>query len=211
MQFMSHRKSGFTLVEIAILMPMIILMIGAMVGVILFLANSSMRSQAKSKVQMEVLSSLSRMEQDVRNSVVIDSTSVSSSTELVLSALATDKDPINTSRKLIKASDCSIATTGLSPNEALRYQIKYRKVGSTLVRETSFSSGCGATSSNVWQRTGTETLINSAGAEITLGITYPVIAGQKSATSITLTEKRTTAGEPFSFTGYMYARSINDR
>ena len=117
---MSHRKSGFTLVEIAILMPMIILMIGAMVGVILFLAKSSMRSQAKSKGQMEVLSSLSRMEQDVRNSVAIDSTSASSSTELVLSALATDKDPINTSRKLIKASDCSIATTGCSTRSTPR-------------------------------------------------------------------------------------------
>ena len=110
-----RRRQGFTLVEVAVIMPMAVLIIGAMIGTILYLTNVSLRTQGKSKQQVEVITSLDRMEQDVRNAMSI----TMDGGQLKIVALATNKDPLNTDRQLINKGDCSLATSGLTRANAV--------------------------------------------------------------------------------------------
>ncbi len=203
---MSHHHKGFTLVELAVIMPMVILLIGGMIGVIIFLANSSLRSEGKSKLQVDVLAALDRMEQDVKTSLEIKNTG-SATTDLTMTAFATNKDPLNPDRKLIRASDCTVATTAMTLAETLTYEVRYSVSANTLVRTVTMSGSC----STAWQKNGTQTLIQNV-SPLTLGVTYPVTTTtQRSVASITLDTGKTVGGQQATFTGVMYARSNNIR
>lgn len=116
MQYTSpRRRQGFTLVEVAVIMPMAVLLIGAMIGTILYLTNVSLRTQGKSKQQVEVITSLDRMEQDVRNAMSI----TMDGGQLKIVALATNKDPLNTDRQLINKGDCSLGNVRIDPRRRL--------------------------------------------------------------------------------------------
>ncbi len=211
MQRSLRHSRGFTLIEIVIVMPMVILMIGAMIGVIIYLTNSSVKTQGRAKLQLDTLASLDRMEQDVKNSMQIKNATASTTSDLTVVELATDKDPLDPTRKLIKASDCTVSATPLSSADALTYEVKYRQSGQNLVREVSFPSGCGATSPGVWQKTGSETLIIGA-SSLLLQVSYPAATSSLgTAVSIKLTAAKQISGQPVSFTGGMYARSTNIR
>lgn len=197
MLYTSSHKQGFTLVEVVVVLPMVVLLIGAMIASIMNLTVSSLRSHERSKVQLDVLSALDRMERDIRASLDINPSSTS---ELRLTVLATDRDPLNPSRSLITASDCSVATSGLTPGDALTYEVVYRKSGSSLVRQITMSKVC----SSAWQQPVTETLISDS-PSINLSIAYP----SKSA-SITLGISRQAGGRSVSYEGTMFARSLNE-
>lgn len=62
----TSRTSGFTLVELLVIAPLVILLIGALVGVIVHLSGSALRSQARVQLQLDVLSALDQIEQDVK-------------------------------------------------------------------------------------------------------------------------------------------------
>lgn len=207
MRHILRPKSGFTLIEIVVLMPMVILLIGAMITVIMNLSVSSLRTQERSKIQLEVLSALDRMEQDVKNSTFLISASFYGSTNLRMTLLATDKDPMDPSRRLIVASGCAVASSGLLPEEALTYDVAYRIVSNRLERQV-ILSGCGATSSNVWQKVGTEVLISDS--SISLYVEYPQIGELiATATKVRLIASRDVGGRQISFTGRMFTRSPN--
>lgn len=197
MLYTSSHKQGFTLVEVVVVLPMVVLLIGAMIASIMNLTASSLRSQERSQVQLDVLSALDRMERDIRASLDINPSSTS---ELRLTVLATDRDPLNPSRSLITASDCSVATSGLIPGDALTYEVVYRKSGSSLVRQVTMSKVC----SSAWQQPVTETLISDS-PSTSLSIAY----SSKSA-SITLGISRQAGGRSVSYEGTMFARSLNE-
>lgn len=197
MPYTSSRKQGFTLVEVVVVLPMVVLLIGAMIASILNLTVSSFRSHERSKVQLDVLSTLDRMERDVRASLDINTSSTS---ELRLTVLATDRDPLNPDRSLIAASDCSVATSGLTPSEALTYEVVYRKSGSDLVRQITMSKTC----PSAWQQPVTETLVsNSPGTNLS-------VAYSSRSASITLGISRQASGRAVSYEGAMFARSLNE-
>ena len=210
-----RRRQGFTLVEVAIIMPMAVLIIGAMIGTILYLTNVSLRTQGKSKQQVEVITSLDRMEQDVRNAMSI----TMDGGQLKIVALATNKDPLNTDRQLINKVDCSLATSGLTPADALQYTVTYQTQSSatslirTITVDYSTSSCSTAALANVWQRTSSETFIAGAKSiffDVVLSNDGTSFTGNNVA-AIQLTSERMLAGQPVSFTGYMYAKSVNIR
>lgn len=201
MQHTPHRSRGFTLVEVVVVMPMVVLLIGVMIAVIINLANSSIRSYERSKVQLDVLSALDRMEQDVRVSLNINSALAN---RLELTVLATDVDPLNPKRRLIEASTCSVATSGLSPSEALTYTVEYALSGGSLVRRVTMSTTC----SSAWQKAGTETLINNT-ENISLSVAHSSLGGKKAA-DIKLIAERKVSNRNATFTGSMFARSSNN-
>ena len=204
MRRISRRKKGFTLVEVAVVMPMVVLMIGAMIGVIIFLSNSSLRSQGRSKLQVEVLSALDRMEQDIKTSTSLKNTG-STTSDLTLTALATDMDPISPTRKLIRESDCAAVTTALLPSEALAYEVRYQVSGTSLIRTVTMTKNC----SSAWQKNGTQALIQNVTA-LTLSVVYPITsAASRDTASITLAADKLVGGQQVQFTGVMYARSTN--
>ncbi len=193
------KQSGFTLIEMLVIAPVAILTIAAVIVAIIALSGSSMRTQAKAQLQNDVLVALDRMERDVRLSEGL----TVSGNDLEIVGLATDKNPFNEDRGLIKASDCSIVPDGTVVNQALKYDVVYKADGSGVVREVSLPSGCASTSSNVWQEGDSEKLID--GAESTM----VVQAFGADAVRIELSAKKTVSGEEISFTGTIYAKSIN--
>lgn len=217
MQRMSRHKSGFTLVEVAVIMPIAVLIIGAMIGTILYLTNVSLRTQGRSKLQVEVVTALDRMEQDVRNALEIKPSTSSEPLQIV--ALATDKDPIDITRRLINNSDCVPAVSGLAPANALKYTVTYRTQtggGTTSLLRTvtlgSTSSCSSGNIANIWQKTGNETLIPGA-KSVTIGVS---LSSQGSSTGnntamINLSSERVIAGQSTTFSGSMYAKSVNVR
>ena len=207
MRHMWRARSGFTLVEIVIVAPIIVLLIGAVIAAIIHATNISLVMQARSQLQLDVLMVLDRIEQDIKTSTAING---SSPTSLVLTNLATDRNPLNTERKLIRASDCSAATGGLPASEALTHQTTYSASGSSYIRSVALA-GCGS-SSNVWQRNTTETLIKDT-TSVAVNITYAQhgAAVARNSAKVELTATRQAAGRAISYTGVVSAKSTNIR
>ncbi len=209
MQPMSTAKSGFTLVEMVVIAPLILLLIGALVSAAITVSDSAMRSQAKSQLRLDVLSALDRMEQDVKLSTSFDE---SGSGKIKLESLATDKNPMSTSRKLVDKSTCNSVTGGAAMDTLLTYEVAYEVSGSNdLIRSISLPTGCARTSSNVWQKhENNETLIdNTEGVNITVAV--DTSASGVPALAIQLTATRKIDRRNVSYTGYMYATSVNIR
>ena len=74
MRSMSHSKyqRGFTLVEMLVISPLVIIILAGIVGIVISLTTESMRTTARSQLQNEVQAVLDRMEEDVRTSLVIN-------------------------------------------------------------------------------------------------------------------------------------------
>ncbi len=205
MRSMSHSKSqrGFTLVEMLVISPLVIIILAGIVGIVISLTTESMRTTARSQLQNEVQAVLDRMEEDVRTSLVINP---DSSFALSTNNFVTNKNPLATDRRLVK-KDCSVASAGLLLEEALSYNLEYSVAGSKLMRKVSMNA-C-QTSPNTWQRPKTETVMSSNSAT-DLQIDYiNISSSEPSAVRIKLTAKRQVAGSEISYTGIMYARSLN--
>jgi len=195
-------KRGFTLVELLVMMPVAILMVGAVVAVIVYTSGSGLRAQARSQLQLDVLSALDRIEQDVRLSTTINP---SSSSTINLTGAATSLNPYNENRRLVKSSDCSVASSGIALDDALKYSVTYSVSGGSYIRKVTLPSGCAASSSNVWQKNVTEELIKDATFVISVGYD----STRQDLVNVSLKATRRVAGETVSYTGFMYARSAN--
>lgn len=196
---------------------MAVLIIGTMIGTILYLSNVSLRTQGRSKLQVEVITALDRMEQDVRNALEIKPSTSSAPLQIV--ALATDKDPIDISRRLINNADCIPASAGLVPANALQYTVTYHTQtsgGVTSLRravELGSTASCSSTNiANIWQKTGSETLIPNA-KTVTIGVELSSVGSStgNNTAIITLNSERNIAGRSTNFSGSMYAKSVNVR
>ena len=115
-----HRHaSGFTLVELLAIIPIMILIISGVVVAAVNLSGASLRASARTELQSEVLDALDQIEQDVKLSVDFEGTSTD---RISVHNLATSTNPLSADRKLIKNSTCTVAPTGLSASDALAYR-----------------------------------------------------------------------------------------
>lgn len=200
MQPMLRRSRGFTLVEIVVVMPLIILLIGAVVVSIVHTTNLALRSQARSQLQIDVLAALDMIERDVRASTLIR-TYVNYP---YVDAFATTKNPYDPTRRLVRASDCTPAASGLTADNALKQQIYY-SYDSTKgeYRRVTTLPAC-TTSSNVWQKNATEVIIKDL-----TGLSATVSYTGDNAMTVKLTGKRRVAGQDIEYSGTMFVKSIN--
>lgn len=111
--------SGFTLVEVLVIAPIVILLITTFIGVMVGMVGDALVSRDQSTMAYEVQDGLDRIEQDVRISTQFLVTSntlpspqgsdnnfkgtatFTSSGSLILGALATDKNPASPQRQLV--------------------------------------------------------------------------------------------------------------
>ena len=200
------RSRGFTLVEMLVVAPMVLLMLGGIIAMIINMSNSAMRAGAQANLQNDVLYALDAIEQDIKLST---NSSASTASQIQLENLTTDKSPYDENRSLLKASDCSVASDGVATASALKYTVLYRVSGTKLQRVPTFPSGCAQTSSNIWQTRETEEYIDvKTGGTISMTVTKDNDDSPR-ALKVTISATRSVAGEDVSFTGSIYAKSLN--
>ena len=66
-----RRSAGFTLIEVLVVAPMVILMLGTIIAMLVNLSSSAMRASAQASLQNDVLAALDMIEQDVKLSTAI--------------------------------------------------------------------------------------------------------------------------------------------
>lgn len=242
----NHRQtSGFTLVEMLVIAPIVILFIGGVVAFIISLVGDTLVSSERNTMTWQIQSSLDQIESDVRLATSINSTSgtmpspqgngggttaFSGTSALILTQLATTKNPYDTSRSLIylanPASACGTNAEYINP--ALTIQVIYFISGGTLYRRVSYPLPTAATCGSVtpWQ-------INSCSAigaspclakdqalvpNVTMGLEYftgststatTATPSVTTSTRVTLTVNRTIAGSNLSSSGVMSATRLN--
>ena len=199
------KERGFTLVEIIAVAPILLLVIGAVIGVVISLTRASMVSQGKTQILYDVQLALDTIERDVEKSVNINPASTS---QLQLTNVATNKSPLDPARQTIKESDCSVSSGQLPLDQTLKYDSAYVASGTGLSRNTSLTK---TTCSPAWQKNNTsEQLIT--GANVTLGVVYSLNSEDPPkayAAKVTITATRKVAGQDVSATGSVYIKSLN--
>lgn len=200
-----RRSAGFTLIEVLVVAPMVILMLGTIIAMLVNLSSSAMRASAQASLQNDVLAALDMIEQDVKLSTAISS----GTNSLTTTNLATSSNPLSASRHLINkdSAPCSVADN-ISLDQTLSYVTTYRvDTASTpkkVLREVAIAPPSGCTLA--WQRGDATTLLDlGSTGEYTL---TSIMDGTKAVT-VTLTATRKVAGEELSFTGVLYAKSLN--
>lgn len=193
------QSKGFTLVEMLVIIPLVMLLITGMIVAVVNLSGSAMRTSGNIQLQNEVLRALDQIEQDVRLSIDFEGVTT---TQISLRNLATDGNPMSAERKLIRVSDCSSVSSGITLSDALSYKLDYMvEDGKRLRRFAQLDRGC-ATSPIVWQKPIDERLISAD--EVKLGIVR-----HGNAIEVKLTAKRSISGVMMEYTGAMYVKSLN--
>lgn len=144
----SLRQSGFTLVEMLVVAPIVILAIGAFLTVIISMTGEVISSRASNTLTFNVQDALARIEEDTKlsagflatNSVPItagsgqgynnDATNFTnvggtSGTNLILNMVATTGNPLSTSSQYIFLKDQPNACASAQNNIPLTYNIVY--------------------------------------------------------------------------------------
>jgi Tfp pilus assembly protein PilV len=131
MQFSSRSKlaKGFTLVEMLIIAPVVIIVISGFVALIITLVSDTLVTREHSNMSYETQDALDRIEQDTRLTTQFLATSgaqiapqgsnsdftgtaafTASSSQLILGSLTTDKNPADSTRRLVfyakQPNDC---------------------------------------------------------------------------------------------------------
>ena len=121
-----NKNHGFTIVEIAIIAPIVILVIGAFVATIISMTGETLATSASDSLSYSVHDALDRIRQDVESSGALlatnnisiespqgyndDSTNfhnadITNGTMLIINSYATDKNPLDTTTKKLYASE----------------------------------------------------------------------------------------------------------
>lgn len=110
------RNQGFTLIEMLIIAPVVILSIGAFIALMVSLVGTVLISRDRGALTYDIQNSLDQIEQDVRISAKFQTTTgtlsapqgsddntaaFTSSSALVLTTLTTDKSPLDGQRQLV--------------------------------------------------------------------------------------------------------------
>lgn len=207
------RGQGFTLIELLIVAPFAILLISGLIVMATQATNSALRSYGQTKIQGEVMYALDQIEQDVRSSVDISSASTSS---LSIDGVATTLNPQDPARKLINFSDCSVTDVAVDMSNVTKYNLRYEINAGRLERKTDFTGKwCSGNPTMhagvVWQREGSEILID--GATTTISVQYSSTSGVPTAIPdtivVTLASTRVVAGQDVSFTAERRIKSTN--
>lgn len=160
MQFMfaptARGRSGFTLVEVLIISPLIILVVAVIVATMVNMTGSALQTRERNNLAYGVQEGLNQIESDVRLSrrVVLDTGALpagqgsdsnfsgtaafaSGSNVLVLEQLSTSKNPFDPERTLLYYNspyNCSNSLRHLNPT--LRHQVIFFVDDNTLKRRT---------------------------------------------------------------------------
>lgn len=206
------QQGGFTLVEILVIAPVVILVLAGMVGAIVLSTGSAMRSSARSQLQYEVLSALDRIEADVK----LSKRAVVFFGVLHLATFATDRNPYDSQRRLIDKDTCQPATNRITVDQAATYLNVYAPTGGGRIgRSVSYGLGVGATEGEmkkcennhaaIFQKETTEEVI-IGGNGTTAAARFTSVSG---GVDIELTATKKVAGEDVSFTGRLFVKSLN--
>src|SRR5690349_7114651 len=125
----SKLEKGFTLVEILIIAPVVIIVISGFVALMITIVGDVLTTRDQSNMSYEIQDGLDRIEQHIRLTTQFLATSgtqvapqgsdsnftgtaaFSSTNALIMGGLATDKNPVDTTRKLVfyakQPNDCN--------------------------------------------------------------------------------------------------------
>ena len=200
--YRANKQRGFTLVEMLVIIPVVIIVVTGLVVAIVSTTGSSMVVTARSQLQHEVLTALDRIEADVKLSLQL---SGSSAQRVVLSNLATSRNPFSADRELIQRSNCKAVTSAVAVSDALQYQTTYFvSPENKLIRRTDYSCG-GASDEAVWQIAGDEEKVLQDVKQLSLTVTKV----GNDALKVQIAATRHVAGRDIEFTGEVFVRSIN--
>ena len=167
----SRSGSGFTLVEMLVVAPIVLLTIATFIGVLIYLTGETLIARANNTLAYSVQDSLNTIEQDValsgaflatnsvaiatpqgynNNAQVFQNASSSTGTMLIVNTAATTEAPGRGTRQIIPLRDMphDCASPLLSQNQVMTYNIVYFVRDNTLWRRTLMPSnyqtrGCG--------------------------------------------------------------------
>jgi Tfp pilus assembly protein PilV len=174
-------RRGFTLVELLIIAPIAILVIAGLVAAMINLVGDALISQQRNTATYEAQDGLNQMEQDIRLSSAILSTSgavatpqgsdsgtaafsangtvnadnsisLSSSTALVLKAYATTTNPLSPTRAFVYTNSPLACSGNYTTNVPLSYMIVYFISGGSLWRRTILPSSATLCNGPAWQQ-----------------------------------------------------------
>lgn len=169
---------GFTVVEILVIAPIVILVIGAFIVAIVAMTGDVLASRASNKLVYDTQTALSTIEQDVKvsgaflatNNITIQSPqgdgdgiipfknakSGTNGNSLILNAYATTTNPLNSIRNLyykpVTPGDCTIRQTSPVMINII-YFVKSNTLWRRVIMPVDYSSGCnGDNPSPPWQQ-----------------------------------------------------------
>lgn len=174
-------KKGFTLVELLVIAPVAILVIAGLVGTMVSMIGDVLINQQRNVEIYETQDGLNQIEQDVRLSSAILSTtgtvaspqgsdsataaftsngtvnadqsiSLSSTNALILSAYATTTNPLLSSRSLVYANSPTVCSGAYTTNPPVSYRIVYFISGGSLWRRTILPTGLTLCNGPAWQQ-----------------------------------------------------------
>lgn len=152
----TNRQSGFTLIEMLVVAPLVILIIGTFVGVMVSLVGDILVTRDRSAMTYETQDALNRIEQDVRLSTQFLTTTgaltapqgsssnftgaaafTNGNNQLILSTLATTTNPADTNKSLVYyANQPNACGTQQSYNRVMLMQVIYFIKDNSLWRRT---------------------------------------------------------------------------
>lgn len=175
-QQQAHQQRGFTLVEMLVVAPIVILTIGAFLTVMISMTGEVLASRASNTLSYNVQDALNRIEQDVKlssnflatnnvlgtaqgyNDDTTNFTNIAgaSGTSLILNMVATTTNPISASSAYVylknKPNDC----TAPQGNTPFTYNVVYFIKNNTLYRRTIMPTNYNDTTNTVcstpWQQ-----------------------------------------------------------
>lgn len=147
------QQRGFTLVEMLVVAPIVILAIGAFLSAIIAMTGEVLASRASNMLSYNVQDALNRIEQDVKlssgflatNTVIgdnqgynDDSTAFTNidGTSLILSVVATNTNPVSADSSYVYLKDKPNACSNPQYNTPLIYNVVYFIKNDTLYRRT---------------------------------------------------------------------------
>jgi hypothetical protein len=164
----TERSNGFTLIEVLLISPILILFIGAFIGLIVTLTGDSLKMRQKNSLSYDIQAALADIESNVTASktfvsttgavpspqgsadVANDTTAFSNintgaTDTLILSLVATDRNPTDSTRSPIYAS-----ATCASSNPTYNYYVIYFVKSQKLFKRTILPAGTRC--ATPWQR-----------------------------------------------------------
>ena len=136
-----HQQRGFTVVEMLVAIPIIVVVVGVLVAALVGLLSSIVISNQRGALTYAMEDALDQIEQDVRLATKVESKAVAANwaqhfagdNVLILTQYATDRNPSDTQRELIYLnSQAKLYRT----NNPLTVKVVYFVQGTTLWRRT---------------------------------------------------------------------------
>lgn len=167
----SHNQKGFTLIEMLVIAPIVILAIGAFLTVIITMVGEVLASRASNALTYNVQDAMNRIEQDVKlsttflatNNVTLtageaqgyndDATNFTnvggtSGTSIILNMLVTNGNPLSTSSAIVYLNNTpnSCGSTEIKNNKPMTMNVVYFVKDDTLWRRSIMPSNYASTS-----------------------------------------------------------------